>query len=300
MKKIDIHIHSRETHLSVGNSKIPTPLELRDSIYPDLNVDMGILMPLANFNITDPDLLEGNCREANEEAYHLTQKYPELFSWFCFLDPQISESKNFQGFSNYIKMYKEKGAKGVGEIFSNIYFDDMKTQELLHSCEEHNMPILFHMSPKVDGPYGLVDDLGLPRLKTMLDKFPKLKFIGHSQVFWSEISSDVTAENRNGYPEGKVTPGAVPALMREHKNLYCDLSARSGYTALVRDPQYAYSFLEEFQDRLFFGTDYLIPRDGINLHTFLELAHTEGKISKKAYEKIIRKNAEKIFGFSSL
>lgn len=291
MKKIDIHIHTDEHSIQIGDKRIPSVDELANDIYVDLKVDKGVIMTTIDNNCSDPETLEKLCEEANQKSYELATKYPDLLDWFCYIDPRIGSNSAETDFSPYLEKYKKMGAKGLGEIFANIYFDDPRVENLLSYCEKYDMPILFHLSPSVGGPYGIVDDLGLPRLAKMLKKFPNLKFIGHSQLFWSEISSDVTEEIRNDYPTGPVIPGRIVELLRKYPNLYADLSANSGYTAISRDPDFGYSFLEEFQDRLMYGTDYLIPRGGINLTKFLDDAVAKGHISKVAYEKIIGKNA---------
>lgn len=291
MKKIDIHIHTDEHSIQIGDKRIPSVDELANDIYVDLKVDKGVIMTTIDNNCSDPETLEKLCEEANQKSYELATKYPDLLDWFCYIDPRIGSNSAETDFSPYLEKYKKMGAKGLGEIFANIYFDDPRVENLLSYCEKYDMPILFHLSPSVGGPYGIVDDLGLPRLEKMLKKFPNLKFIGHSQLFWSEISSDVTEEIRNDYPTGPVIPGRIVELLRKYPNLYADLSANSGYTAISRDPDFGYSFLEEFQDRLMYGTDYLIPRGGINLTKFLDDAVAKGHISKVAYEKIIGKNA---------
>ncbi|HHW09134.1 MAG TPA: hypothetical protein GXX29_04080 [Firmicutes bacterium] len=89
-----------------------------------------------------------------------------------------------------------------------------------------------------------------------------LIFLGHSQPFWAEIAplDDPSPKGRHGYPTGLVREeGALPRLMRRHPNLHGDLSARSGFNAVNRDPEYGARFLEEFQDRLYFGTDIVRP-----------------------------------------
>ena len=103
--------------------------------------------------------------------------------------------------------------------------------------------------------YGIIDELGLPRLEKMLKKHPKLKIFGHSQCFWSEIGEN-SEELRNTYPEGKVKNGRLPELLRKYENLYCDLSAGSGANALMRDREHAARFIEEFSDRLLYGCDH--------------------------------------------
>jgi predicted TIM-barrel fold metal-dependent hydrolase len=145
-----------------------------------------------------------------------------------------------------------------------------------------------------------MDDLGLPRLEATLARIPKLRFLGHSQCFWSEISADVTPETRGGYPSGPVTPGRVPELMRRYPNLCGDLSAGSGLNAISRDPAFGYRFLQEFQDRLFFGTDVLRIGQEMPQVDFLKSAVQRGAISKTAYEKITWENAARILGIGEL
>jgi predicted TIM-barrel fold metal-dependent hydrolase len=103
----------------------------------------------------------------------------------------------------------------------------------------------------------------------------------------------------HGWPEGKVADGgSIVKLMRKYPNLYGDLSAFSGYNALARDPEFAYKFMEEFKDRLLYGTDisapYHIDRPMIKLAAFLDEAVTAGKISYDAYLRISRDNALEI------
>lgn len=69
-----------------------------------------------------------------------------------------------------------------------------------------------------------------------------------------------------------------------------------GHNALSRDPAFAYRFLEEFQDRLFFGTDICAPSNQTPLVEFLREAVEGGHISRTAYEKIAWKNAERLLG----
>jgi len=157
------------------------------------------------------------------------------------------------------------------------------------------MPVTFHIGNK-GHDYGVVDEPGMPRLEKVLGMFPRLRFLGHSQKFWAEISGDCTADIRNGYPKGKVVPGGrVVELMRKYPNLNCDLSAGSGFNAISRDPDFGYAFLEEFQDRIFYGTDICDPRNITNpmlkLSAFLDEAVDTGRISEAAYLKISRGNA---------
>ena len=155
------------------------------------------------------------------------------------------------------------------------------------------MPIIFHLGDK-GGDYGIVDELGLPGLERALKAFPKLLFFGHSQKFWAEIGQ-CDASNRGSYPSGKVVPGRLVELFRRYPNLRGDLSAGSGCNAILRDPEFGYAFLEEFSDRLYFGTDICQPWDDVTwigrLSRFLDDAVINGKISYETYERVSRGNA---------
>ena len=77
-----------------------------------------------------------------------------------------------------------------------------------------DMPMTIHFARGKGGEYGIVDDLGLPRLEKMLEKYPN-PILGHSQCFWNEIGDNVTEQNRGDYVTGKVTEGRVVELMRQ-------------------------------------------------------------------------------------
>ena len=52
-----------------------------------------------------------------------------------------------------------------------------------------------------------------------------------------------------------IREGRIVELLRKYPNLYCDISANSGLIALSRDPEYAVSFITEFQDRILYARD---------------------------------------------
>lgn len=191
--------------------------------------------------------------------------------------------------------FKSRGAKGIGELTCNYYFDDPLMLNLFKHCERCDMPVLFHLGD-MGNDYGLVDELGLPRLEKVLKMFPKLIIIGHSQKFWSEIGGDCTEENRGGYPEGRVKEGGcVVELMRKYKNLHADLSAGSGCNAMTRDEEFGCRFLEEFGERVYFGTDVCavshFNRPMTRLSAWLDRMMQTGKISYDTYKNVCRDNA---------
>lgn len=291
VKKIDMHVHASESMwpMMPGRRWI-TPEEIL-TIYERIGVEKGVLLP----SILNEYYWQIS---SNYEIKQIVDKYPERFTWFCNIDPRQGFHSEDSDFTEYIGVCKANGARGVGEICGNLYFDDPLVLNLLRQCEQCEMPVIFHIGFK-GGDYGLVDEMGLPRLEKVLQMFPKLTFLGHSQKFWAEISGDLKEEERGGSPTGKVVPGGrVVELMRKYPNLCADLSAGSGYNAISRDPEFSYAFIEEFQDRLFYGTDMCLPQHSLSpmlkLSEFLDDAVLNGKISQAAYEKVSRLNAIKL------
>ena len=233
------------------------------------------------------------------EVIAMCKSHPRMLIPFCNPDPRLNGgSERDLGF--ILERFKELGCRGVGEVTANIPFDDARTMSLFRISEQLRFPLLFHIGPREGGCYGLVDDFHLPRLEKCLSAFPDLVFIGHSQPFWSEISGDLKPEERNGYPTGKITPGGrIPELLRNHPNLYGDLSAGSGYNAISRDKEFGITFLEEFQDRLMFGTDLDFPGQEIPQLEYIKQLKDDRRISKKTFDKIMRENASRILRLSS-
>ncbi len=234
----------------------------------------------------------------SENCKVIADAHPDRYIWFCGIDPRMGDHATKTDLAYLLNHYKLLGAKGVGELTTQLYADDPMMDNLFSALEECDMPVIIHIAPQFGGCYGIVDEIGLPRIERMLKKHPRMKMIGHSQPFWAEISADVTAENRNGYPKGKVREGRLPALLRECGNLCCDLSAGSGMNAMRRDPEFAARFIEEFSDRIFYGCDVCAS---FNTHQyefdeFLTEMRRNHMISEENYRKIVRGNACALLG----
>jgi hypothetical protein len=109
-KKIDIHIHTiaYKGIERFGGGTFASPDEIRE-MYKQIGVSKGVILPVVN-----PD-----CSfqiQSNEEAYHLTQEHPDLFYWFCNINPRNGSNTPDCNLSYFIEYYKALGAKGVGEI----------------------------------------------------------------------------------------------------------------------------------------------------------------------------------------
>ena len=292
---LDIHVHTRlfpgPERLSGGT--YATPEELMAMLEPR-GVRRAVILPGVN-----PEC--SYVPQGVGEVLAICEKYPDFFIPFMNIDPRAVANRPDADLGHLMRYWKERGCRGIGEVCANLPFDDPLMRNLFRHAEANGLPLTFHLAPEQGGYYGIVDEPGLPGLERTLRDFPDLLFLGHSQPFWAEISGDLRAEERNGYPKGKVAPGgATVRLFREFPNLHGDLSpaAGSGYNAISRDPEFGYAFLEEFQDRLLFGSDICDPRNPLDLIDFLDRAVEAGRISRGAYEKICWRNAERIMGIA--
>jgi len=124
-------------------------------------------------------------------------------------------------------------------------------------------------------------------VEAALKACPHTVFIGHAPGFWREISGDADTE-RASYPKGKpVKPGGrLLQLLDKYDNLYCDISAGSGYTALTRDRDFTRRFLIDYQDRILFGRDEFSRR---HLDLLLSL-----ELPERVLRKILGENARRL------
>lgn len=287
---IDAHLHTTRRPGLPRNEAGDTycsPEQLI-AIMDATGVDKGILLPG----------ISPECRKqysTNEDILDICKKYPDRFIPFCNIDVRSEGNSPGANHSRQLTYYKQHGCKGVGELTANLPITDPMVLNFFEHCQACHMPVLLHLAPQAGGCYGLIDQLHLPGLERCLKLFPDLTFIGHSQPFWAEISGDLTDAQRNGYPTGPVAPnGAVPRLLREHPNLYADISANSGYNALTRDETFGPQFAVEFHDRLLMGTDIASPKNDFQHAALLRGWKQEGKLSDDAFENIAWQNANRI------
>ena len=285
MGKIDLHLHLTPFQIpKLGKMNLTSAKNMLPHLV-ELGIDRGVLMSSAE---------KGLPFGTNKANRRICQEYPDRYAWMCAVDP-----KGREPVFERLAQFKAQGAIGVGELTCNRRLDDPFLMELFAAAEKLGMPVTIHMSPEVGYSYGVVDEPGLPLLEQILQKFPNLKLLGHSQTFWIEMSGDApkTREGRNSWGEGKIVPGGrVPELFEKYPNLYGDLSANSGGNAIMRDEEFGLAFLERYADRLFFATD-MVNRDMVfPLGGWLDEMAACGRLSRSAYEKICFGNAKRVFG----
>ena len=290
MQKIDTHVHCAPTKTAMPGAGpdqyIADPQEMRAHLESQ-GIGRAVLLSSG-----ESAGLAG--LSSNDACRQIAAAMPDFFSWMCNLDAAKPETM-----ADRLKKYKAQGAVGLGELTINQWIDSPLLTAVFDAAQQLELPVTIHMSPRPGMSYGVCDRWGLPLLEQLLHTHPRLRVVGHSQVFWREISGDCPRDDqeRMGYGSGPVAPGGrLVTLLESCPNLYADLAANSAGCAILRDEAFGLQFLERFQDRLFYATDTVNSRQVFPLGKFLDEAAADGRLSAQAYEKICRGNAQRIYG----
>jgi len=304
---IDFHTHASDLRLPEEMNREPVTLQKLIHRMDEEGIDKAVLMPV---NVS-PEICQAplffSPKSDILSQLEAASVYSERLILFGNLDPRMGcygnltedqlENPPVTDFSPFLKRFKAMGCVGIGEIVANLPLDDPRVINMFRQCGEWDMPVLFHCTGPGQGVYGLYDEIGLPRLEKLLKSAADTIIIGHAPGFWSEISGNITPENKFIYPEGPVKKeGSLQRLLRSYPNLYADISAYSGYTAISRDRDYGVTFLKEFQDRVLFGTDVCFAdEEGKMPHlSYLRNLLAEKLISRDIFNKITCDNALEI------
>jgi predicted TIM-barrel fold metal-dependent hydrolase len=177
----------------------------------------------------------------NAASMQLVKAHPDRFATFANEVPDVDEAVA------EIEKYLKLGAIGIGELKFNLEVDSKPMTEIFSLASDYEVPVLIHFQ---QGMY----NHGLDRFHKVLERFPKVNFIGHAQTWWGNI--DKAHDQKVLYPKGKVIPGGISdRLLEDYPNMFGDLSAGSGQNALKRDEEHALGFIDRHQDKLMFGSD---------------------------------------------
>jgi predicted TIM-barrel fold metal-dependent hydrolase len=287
---IDIHAHAykRPWPGPDGKNAFPSPAQLLKR-YDELDIEQGIVLPILGPELYLP--------QSNEEVLEIKKDSGGRLEAFCNIDPRAIYNSPAGKLDYILEYYKNLGCLGLGEVMPYMHFNDPLLHNLFCSAEKVGLPVIIDATcGRGAGCYGLYDEPGLPGLEECLQIFPALTIIGHGPGFWAELGQIQSPKDRCSYPSYPVREeGSVPRLMRRYPNLYAEFSAGSGCNALARDLKYASRFIEEFQDRLFFGTDICKPDQSVMQAQLLINLVEDGEISRAAFKKVARENAVKLF-----
>jgi len=177
----------------------------------------------------------------NDTVVNVVKQHPGEYLFFANELPDIPEARPV------IEKYLKMGAIGIGEQKFPVNCDSAAMQLIASIAREYRVPVLMHFQHNTY-------NLGIENFHKMLEKYPKVNFIGHAQTFWANISK--TNDQTVLYPKGEVIPGGITdRLLSDYPNMFGDLSAGSGFNAFHRDPAHGREFLKRHQDKLLYGSD---------------------------------------------
>jgi len=178
---------------------------------------------------------------SNEEVLRAAKAYPDRFVPFCHVDPRRPDRVEI------MKRLMQAEYAGFGEHKVPVPIDDPRSVELFAMAGERGWPVVVHFEA---GAFN-TEFMSFPRV---LEQLKDVRFVAHAQTWWAHISADVP--DPAGYPKGPVRrPGVVDEWLGRYENLYCDLSANSGFNALNRDRAFARDFVSRHYRKLLWGTD---------------------------------------------
>lgn len=200
-----------------------------------MGVTQTVLLPAGRFFG-----LEAMCG-GNDRVQEVARTHPGEFVYFANEVPYLSDAR-----AELVKALRT-GGLGIGEQKFMVDSDSRAISLVAEIAQEFGVPVLLHFQ---FGRYNTSFE-NFPRI---LEKFPRVNFIGHAQTFWANI--DAKAEQAVLYPKGAVTPGGLTdTYLTDYPNLFADMSAGSGLNAMMRDEAHARAFIARHQDKLMFGSD---------------------------------------------
>ena len=220
----------------------------------------------------------------NESCYQFARKHAKAYLIGA------NEVPDVQGARQEIERYLKRGAVVVGEQKFGVECDSPEMQRIYQLAQAHDVPVLMHWQFKMF-------NYGFERFYKMLEKYPKVRFIGHAQTWWANIDKNHQDQSVL-YPKGPVTPGGLTdRYLSDYPNMFGDLSAGSGQNALTRDEGFTREFLIRHQDKLLFGSD-CNDRDGggpkcIGGQTIAVIRRLAG--TKELERKLLYGNAKLVF-----
>lgn len=177
----------------------------------------------------------------NKECAAFQAAHSDRYVRFACSDPAESRAVDV------LRGNIQRGAIGIGEMKFHVAVDSPEMHRVYKLADAMGVPVLIHFEYETY-------NTGLERFEAVLKTYPKVRFIGHAQTWWGNISAKL--DPLDLYPKGAVVPGGLTdRLLTDYPNMYGDLSAGSGLNALTRDPNFARGFIERHKRQLIWGSD---------------------------------------------
>ena len=277
---IDIHQH-------LGYSGRPDDVLLTHQ--RAMGISTTILLP-AGRNVNTPSTHDGvsNGLQAqclgNEACRQFAKAHAKDFRFGA------NEVPDVDGAVQEIERCLKRGAIVIAEQKFGVECDSREMQAIYALAAEHRVPVLMHWQYQMY-------NYGFERFHRMLEKFPKVNFLGHAQTWWGNIDKN-NVDQSVMYPKGPVAPGGLTdRYLSDYPNMFGDLSAGSGLNALTRDEDFARDFITRHQDKLIYGSD---CSDRVGSGAACQGSQTIAAIrrlvpSKAVERKLLYGNAKKMF-----
>jgi predicted TIM-barrel fold metal-dependent hydrolase len=153
------------------------------------------------------------------------------------------------GATKEIERYLKRGAIIIAEQKFGVECDSPAMQDIYALAQDHRVPVLMHWQYKMY-------NYGFDRFHRMLEKYPRVNFLGHAQTWWANVDKNYVDDDKNLYPKGPIVAGGLTdRYLSDYPNMHGDLSAGSGLNALTRDEGFTREFLVRHQNKLIFGSD---------------------------------------------
>jgi predicted TIM-barrel fold metal-dependent hydrolase len=255
----------------------------------EMGITTTILLPAGrpvNLASTHNGISNGLQSEAgeNSECYLFAKKHSKEFVFGSNNVPDLPDA------IPEIEKYLKLGAVVIGELKFGVECDSTEMQKIYQLAQAYNVPVLMHWQYQMY-------NYGFERFYKMLEKFPKVNFIGHAQTWQANIDKEHKDQSVL-YPKGAIKKGGLTeTYLSNYPNMFGDLSAGSGLNALTRDEAFTGDFFNRHQDKLLFGSDCADAVgkgkacDGSQIiEAVRRLAPT-----KKVERKLLYENAKKLF-----
>jgi predicted TIM-barrel fold metal-dependent hydrolase len=255
-------------------------------------VERSVVQPLDTPD-AQPAAITGNL-----ETLRICRQHADRLIPFCCIDPRMMGNTPDADLSQVMAAFRDCGCPGIGELSANLSIRDPRYHNLFRHAGAMAMPVLFHLSGRAGGGYGIIDEPGMTGLEEALRAFPETIFIGHAQAFWAEIDGTLDPAARESYPKGSVVkPGRLCELMARYDNLYADLSATSGYNGVSRDPAFGYAFITTHGRKIFLGTDRCAIAEAKTppIIGFLADGLESGQLSQETFDNVTYQNFQRVF-----
>ena len=236
---IDIHQH-------LGYSGRPDDVFLRHQAA--MGASLTILLPAGravNTASTHDGISNGLQAEAlgNEACRAFARKHRKAYRFAA------NEVPDIPGAATEIARYLKLGGLLIAEQKFGVECDSPQMQNVYAVAQEHRVPVLMHWQYRMY-------NYGFERFYRMLEKYPRVNFLGHAQTWWAHVDKNYVDDEKTLYPTGPITPGGLTdRYLGDYPNMFGDLSAGSGLNALTRDEGFTRDFLVRHQDKLVFGSD---------------------------------------------